>query len=292
MTKLRLLTILAALFFILLAYLALQSPNNEGPWKPEQATTAVATLQGRTVTINNIRDFRYNENGSQIIEENYLQQSYSLDDLQRIWFGLSHFGPYGLAHSFLSFEFSDGQYLVLSVEARQRPQQNYNPVLGLLREYTKIYVMATERDVIGVRSHKRGERVLLYPVIDSSGPSTEAFFLALIEDMNSLHTDAAFYNTLLDNCLTNLLKHTASIDEISFTDFRVLLPGHTDRLTYALGSTPSDIPFEDARRLATVNPKNSHIDDANLSQLLRCGWHGYPGLDLPDCPQQSQNDTP
>jgi uncharacterized protein DUF4105 len=283
MTKRRFFIILSALLFILLGYLALQTAGNEGPWKPEQATTAAATVQGRTVTIKNIRDFRYSTNGSRVIEANYLEQSYSLDALERIWFGLSHFGPYGLAHSFLSFEFSDGEYLVLSVEARQRPQQHYNPLLGLLREYTKIYVVATERDVIGVRSHQRGERVLLYPVIRSRGPSAEAFFLALIDDMNDLDANAAFYNSIVDNCLTNLLKHTASADEISTADFRVLLPGHTDRLTYALGATPDDIPFEEARQRATVNPANSPFNGQNFSPQLRCGWQGYPGLELPAC---------
>ncbi|MEH6588660.1 MAG: DUF4105 domain-containing protein [Halioglobus sp.] len=285
MTKRRLLIILFTLVFILLGYLSLQSAVNDGPWKPEQATTAVAKLNGRTLTIKNIRDFRYSKNGNRVIEENYLEQSYSLDELERIWFGLSHFGPYGLAHSFLSFEFSDGEYLVLSVEARQRPQQNYNPLLGLMREYTKIYVMATERDVVAVRSHQRGERVLLYPVIDSKGPSSEAFLLALIDDMNALDANAEFYNTILDNCLTNLLKHTVSIENISVTDYRILLPGHTDRLTYGLGTTPNDIPFEEARQRATVDPDRSRPGEPNFSQQLRCGWQGYQGLKLPGCAQ-------
>jgi len=265
-------------------YLALQTPTNQGPWKPDQSRTAFATLEGRHVTIHNIRDFRYENGGVKVAREHYFSKTYSLDKLQRVWFGLSHFGPYGLAHSFLSFEFGDGEYLSLSVEARQRPGQIYQPFMGLLRKYTKIYVMVTEQDVIGVRAAQRGERVLLYPVVKDGNSSLESFFLALLEDMNELHEEAAFYNTLLDNCLTNLLKHTASVDEISLTDFRVLLPGHTDRLTYAMGATPDTMPFADARLKATINPKYSTIEADHFSRAIRCGWHGYPGTDVPACP--------
>jgi hypothetical protein len=63
-----------------------------------------------------------------------------------------------------TIEFSDGEYLGISIEARLRADQVYNPLVGLFRQYTKIYVAATEQDVIGRRSHLRGENVLLYPV--------------------------------------------------------------------------------------------------------------------------------
>jgi hypothetical protein len=270
-------------------YLTLQTATNDGPWKPEHTRTPFATLEDRNITIHNIRDFRYESGGVKIAQEHYLSQTYSLDELQRVWFGLSHFGSYGLAHSFLSFEFSDDHYLTLSVEARQRPGQAYQPLMGLLRKYTKLYVMATEQDVIGVRALQRGERVLLYPVVGDGASTPESFFLALLEDMNALHEEAAFYNTLLDNCLTNLLKHSARVEEISLTDFRVLLPGHTDRLTYALGTTPDTMPFETARLMATINPANTEIDAADFPDMIRCGWHGFTGLDIPACPTAPSN---
>ena len=97
-------------------------------------------------------------------------------------------------------------------------------------------------------------------------------FLALVEDANELHEAPAFYNTVLDNCLTNLLKHTAMMENISFADLRVLLPGRTDRLTYVLDITPADLPFDEARQRATINPALSEIDAPGFSASLRCGW--------------------
>jgi len=266
--------IAAAMVIVLLAWLQLQAPGNAGPWQEAQMRTAWVEFAGRAFTVHNLRDFRYGLNG-RVVSSDYTEQNYNLDNLQRGWFGLSHFGPMGLAHSFLSFEFNDGgtsRYLTLSVEGRLRPDQRYKPLAGLFRQYTKISVFSTEQDVIGLRSHVRGERVLLYPV-NASQDNMEEVFLALVEDANELHEAPAFYNTVLDNCLTNLLKHTALMENISFANLRVLLPGHTDRLTYALDITPTDLPFDEARQRATINPALSEVDDPGFSASLRCGWN-------------------
>ncbi len=252
-------------------YLAIQTPSNEGPWREDHERSAFAELSGRSLTVHNIRNFRY-EDGQKITSREYLSKTWQLDDIEHTWFGLSHFGPFGLAHSFISIEFRDGEHLALSIEARLRPGQIYNPIAGLFRLYPKIYIAATEQDIIGVRSHQRGETVLLYPVDETPEASAE-YFLALLNDANALQDEPEFYNTVLDNCLTNLLKYAADFAEISVTDFRVLLPGHTDRLTYAFGITPADIPFEWARRLARIDPTLFSIDDPDFSAKIRCGWH-------------------
>ena len=264
----------------LILYLSTLTAGNEGPWREGHEKSAYAELSGRTVTIHNIRNFRDDGQESRIRE--YFSKTFDLEELERIWFGLSHFGPYGLAHSFLSLEFSDGQYLGMSIEARLRPGQIYGPLKGLFRQYTKIYIVATEPDVIGLRSHRRGETVLLYPVI-APRENLEQFVLAMIADANAAYETPEFYNTVLDNCLTNLLKHSLRFSEVSAADFRVLLPGHTDRLTYALGITPDDIPFELARQRALVDPANGAIDDPNFSTSIRCGWGNYAGLNIPAC---------
>jgi len=261
-------------------YLSTLTAGNEGPWREDHEKSTYAELSDRSVTLHNIRNFRDDGQDSKIRE--YMSKSFDLDEIERVWFGLSHFGPYGLAHSFLSLEFSDGEYLGISIEARLRPGQVYGPLMGLFRQYTKIYIAATERDVIGVRSHRRGETVLLYPV-SATRENLEEFILALIADANEAYETPEFYNTVLDNCLTNLLKHSIRFSEVSTADFRVLLPGHTDRLTYAFGITPDDIPFESARQRALIDPSLSRVGEPDFSAKIRCGWNNYAGLDLPAC---------
>jgi len=266
-----------AIVAVLFAWLQLQVPSNAGPWHEAQARTAWVEFADRSFTVHNVRDFRYGAD-RQAVSLDYVERTFNLDNLQRGWFGLSHFGPMGLAHSFLSFEFSDGnktRYLALSVEGRLRPDQRYKPLAGLFRRYTKISIFSTEQDVIGLRSHVRGERVLLYPV-NTSPDNLEKVFLALVEDANELHEVPAFYNTVLDNCLTNLLKHTAMMENFAFANLRVLLPGRTDRLTYALNITPADLPFDEERQRATIDPSLSKINAPDFSTSLRCGWIACP----------------
>ena len=270
------------LFLACLAlYLSIQTPSNGGPWRNDHEKSVYAELSGRSVTLHNIRNFRHDD--SQPVDgKEYFSKTWNLDEIERIWFGLSHFGPYGLAHSFLSMEFSNGEYLGISIEARMRPGQDYRPLMGLFRRYSKIYVAATEQDVIGVRSHQRGEKVLLYPV-SGTRENAERFFLALINDANSVYQTPEFYNTILDNCLTNLIKHGVRMSEVSAADIRVLLPGHTDRLTYALGITPDDITFESARQRALIDPTLGGIDHPDFSAIIRCGWSDYSSLNFPAC---------
>jgi hypothetical protein len=289
----RLLSVAILAVFLFLLYLAMLTPDNEGPWNESQARTPWVEIDRGELRVHDLRDFRYGEDRKPV-EKRYLEKSYHLSDLRRTWFGLSHFGPYGLAHSFLSFEFDDGaggsDYLVLSIEGRPKKGQGYNPLAGLFRRYTRISILSTEEDVIGLRSHLRGERVLLYPVVVESEEGRQnqrEFFLRLIAETNSLHREAEFYHTLWNNCLTNLLKHTANLENFSTSDIRVLIPGHTDRLTYALDITPSDLPFEEARKRAEVDPSLADIDDPSFSDSLRCGWYDYAGVTVDACPPQA-----
>lgn len=262
-------------------YLLLQTPSGDGPWRDDHARSAYAELSGRSLTVHNIRNIRHGD-ARQADGTEYFSRTWHLDKLERVWFGLSHFGPYGLAHSFLSLEFSDGEYLGISIEARMRPGQRYRPMMGLFRQYTKIYIAATEQDVIGLRSHRRGENVLLYPV-NGTKEDAQRFILKLFDDANAAYENPEFYNTILDNCLTNLLKHAVRLSEVSAADIRVLLPGHTDRLTYAFGITPDDMPFDVGRKRALVDPALGGIDHPDFSALIRCGWNRYSGLNFPVC---------
>ena len=104
-----------------------------------------ALIEGDRLTIENLRFFAYRPDGS-VEKARYETRSYDLSKLDGVWYGISHFARFGLAHTFLSFEFADGAYLTLSVEARQTKDQSYNPFWGLLRAYELIYIAADERD--------------------------------------------------------------------------------------------------------------------------------------------------
>src|SRR5690606_20776437 len=180
---------------------------------------------------------------------------------------------YGFAHTFLSFEFADGQYLVASVEARMRPEQNYHPLFGLIRQYNKIVVLGTEADIIGLRSHIHSEQVLLYP-LQLEAAQTTYLFQALMGDAQQLVELPEFYNTLLDNCTTNLLKHAPGYRfYTSLVDYRLMLPGYSDAVAWEKNWINADQPLEKLREQARINPALTKPEAENFSQMIRRGWN-------------------
>ena len=255
----------------------LRTPSQDGDWQAVHGVLAQAEIDGDRLTLRNLRNFAYADDGT-VSEARYEDRSYDLAGLESLWYGLSHFAPYGLAHSFLSFGFADGQYLTLSVEARLERHQSYNPLLGLMRAYELIYVAADERDVIGVRSHLRGEEVLLYE-IDIPPAQARELLLIMLGTMNELNDRPRFYNTLLDNCTTNILQHARRLTRWDLlTDYRVILPGYSDALAYELGAIAGDLPFEEAREEARIDPDAVALDDAEFSDAIR----GRPTASLPE----------
>lgn len=251
------------------------TPTHEGEWTRVQqrlpGVQLVSDSRGEFYQVKNFRDFRYDEDGA-VAVENYLDKEYAPADLRRVWFGISHFGGYGFAHTFLSFEFADDDFLVLSIEARLRPTQSYDPFLGLVRQYHKIIVLGSESDIIGLRTHSRGERVLLYPL--QLQPAQAEFLLrALMDDVQQLAAQPEFYNTLLDNCATGLLKHTPDYRVYSpLLDYRLMLPGYSDAVVQEKGWIDTRVPLTELRALAQIDVTLTLPAADDFSQAIRHGW--------------------
>lgn len=257
-------------------YWSAQIPSHDGAWQAAHARLPEVALghneRGQFYQVTNLRDFRYHPDGS-IAAAEYRSGRFALAELRQVWFGISHFGGYGFAHTFLSFEFADGQYLVASIEARMRPEQNYHPLFGLIRQYNKILVLGTEADIIGLRSHTRSERVLLYPLQLEAAQATHLFH-ALMGDAQQLVELPEFYNTLLDNCTTNLLKHAPGYRfYTSLVDYRLMLPGYSDAVAWEKNWINADQPLEKLREQARINPALTKPEAENFSQMIRRGWN-------------------
>ena len=279
--------VLTGLVIGIWVFLELQSPDKTGPWQPQLARTAFAEIEDDHVHLHNVRDFTYHPDRSPD-RIHYFDRAYYLGDLKRVWYGISHFGPMGLAHNFLSFEFEGGDYLSLSVETRLHPGEHYGALRGMLRQFNKMYVWATEQDIIGQRTHVRGENVMLYPVMLDDPQVIRDYFLKVIAETNDLHNSPDFYNTLFDSCLTNLIKNTPISDETYFIDLRVLLPGRADRLAHKIGLIPNDISLKEGRKRAAIRLEGLELDQS-YSEKIRCGWADYNGLNATPCLPTNQS---
>ena len=269
------LSAIASILLLVAVYL-LRSPAQEGPWREGQQRPAKVELLPDKLVVHDLRDFRYDATGA-ATQTTYRDAHYETRRLARVWYGLSHFAEHGLAHAFLSFEFLDEQgqpdYLVASIEARLRPDQSYNPLLGLFRAYPRIVVLGTEADIIGLRTHARKERVLLYP-LKLTADQRESLFRAVMTDADSTYNDPTFYNTALDNCATGILQYSAQWHSIlTRIDHRVLLPGYSDELAHAYGYLDAAGSLEQLRQRAEIAVDEIATIDASYSKEIRKNWN-------------------
>ncbi len=253
---------------VLIAGVFAKQPSHERDWKTEYAVLPQALFQGEQLTIHDLRNFTYKPDGS-VREARYEDRTYDLSKLESLWYGISHFSNYGLAHTFVSFGFQDGQYLTISVEARQAKGQSYHPLRGMLREYELIYLATDERDVIGVRTHVRGERVHLYEVMVET-EKKRRLLLAMLGTMNEIYETPTFYATLVDNCTTNILQHAERLTFWDiYLDYRGLLPGYSDALIYEIGALDTSVPLQELRRKSRIDPAVTTIEDPEFSLKIR-----------------------
>jgi hypothetical protein len=90
-----------------------------------------------------------------------------------------------------------------------------------------------------------------------------ALFERMLRRANRLSGDPEFYNTLTNNCTTNIVDHANEVSSVKIPFSReVLLPGYADELALRLGliEGPGDVNQVRARFL--VNERARQYRDA------------------------------
>ncbi len=210
------LTAPAILFLILLCWLIMRHirlrPSNDRSWVNDNEKMATAEFQGDEVTIRNVRDFNWRS--TRDYDEKWIDLKVSLDRVSKIWFVLEYFDPSRrqMAHTIMSFEMEDGTRLACSIEVRREKGEKYHPIRGMFKNYELIYVWATERDIIGVRTRCRKKSVTHLFEAVVLGPGNERRMLeSYLRRTNKLSTDPEWYNTITNTCTTNIVRHVNEV---------------------------------------------------------------------------------
>jgi hypothetical protein len=241
-------------------------PSNSRPWSPDQAVLPYAEFDGDLVRVHNIRNCAY-----RTIDDYtacYYQKTLDLGKLSSVDLIAVRSGD-APASVLLSFGFQEKDFLVVSVEARKPKGETYSALRGLFNQYELIYVLADERDVFAKNS-LAGSEVCLYRTRATSRQARD-LFIDVMRRVNQLVREPEFYNTLTNNCATNVRAHLGRLagERLPY-DWRALAPGDSDRLACDLGLLAGDAPFEQARARARVDYQAYlYRDDPELSQKLR-----------------------
>lgn len=244
--------------------------SNDRAWNEDQAILPHAEINNNLVSIYNIRNFAYASTTS--YTANYYDKTFDLNKIKNVWYVVEPFsGIPGSAHTFLSFEFENNQFVSISVEVRKEKGETYDPIKGLFNKYELMYVIADERDVIKLRSNYRKDLVYVYP-IKTTTDKVKELFLDMVKRANDLKEHPEFYNTITNTCTTNIVAHVNKITpkRVPFFNLRILLPANSDKLAYKLGLIDTDISFENTRARYFINDRAmKYADDLNFSVKIR-----------------------
>lgn len=232
------------------------APSHFRDWTPEQAILPMVEFQGQLATVRNIRNCKYFANDVYLVD--YYDKAFDLNRVKGVDYIVVPFpGVSAMAHVMLSFEFErpggEPERLAVSVETRKERGERYNPLKGAANQYELMYVVADERDVIQYRTVYNGEDVYLYRTTASPGAARE-LLVDVLNRANEVAQRPEFYDTITNNCTTNIVRHINRIKPNRLLpDYRVLLPGFSDQLAYDEGLIERHGTFEETKQAAYVN---------------------------------------
>ncbi|MGO9074401.1 MAG: DUF4105 domain-containing protein [Terriglobales bacterium] len=269
-------------FFIVLGCWLSLKPSNNHAWQADVSQTPWAEIDGDRVTIHNFRNCYYRQEKDFTCE--WLTKTVLLSQIRGIDLFVDYWGSPWIAHPIVSFQFrnndDDDDYVAASIEARYQIGQSYSPIRSFFRQFTIVYVLANERDLIRLRTNYRsGEVVYLYHMV-ASPEWSRLLFLQYLQQANLLRDHPRWFNAVTDNCTTNIFAQMAATGRMPAGTSRyawwILLNGRAPENLYRGGDFAGNLPFADLKKQACINPVAVTLDDAaDFSRRIRLHRAGF-----------------
>ncbi len=259
--------LVAALFFISI------KPNPRAAY-PQDLKAAYVEFEWPKITIHDVRDNDYRT--SKDFDVRYEARTYDVEEICSLDVFVNYWGSDIVAHTFLSFGFSDGKFVAVSIEIRPQAGESYCMLGGLFKQYELIYIWSDERDIVRLRTNYRKEDVYLYRVkIDRE--DIKKLFISMLKRTNSLYNHPEFYNTLFHSCTNTISSHLneEAIIKIPFWKRR-FLTGDIDLRAYKDGRIlGTNISFAELREISKINARAIAADkDEGFSENIRTHLSG------------------
>lgn len=263
--------IFIAILLFVFVLLWSKKPNKQDNWREEFKVLSQAEFLGDSVNIKNIRNFRYD-----ITEKNnkigYYDKVYNLNEISRAWFVVVPFKEKDYAaHTFLAFEFVDGSYIDITIEARKKKNQDFSLISGMLHSYPLMYIVADERDAVLLRANVRKDEVYMYPV-KANPEQVRLLFVDMLEKMNDIAKNPVWYNTFFANCTSSIAYHINKIwpNFLPKFSWQVWVSGYAEKLAFDKKLLDTDLSIEQAHQKYNITKKSQEVGDVpDYSRLIR-----------------------
>lgn len=257
----------ALVFSLVLARFLSIRPPQHADWQPNVARLAHASVAGDLLTVHNVRNFEYRSKSD--YAPRWETRVYDLSELVGLDMFFSHWSSPAIAHTIVSWAFSDGRHLAISIETRNRVGQRYSTLAGFFRRFPIYYVVADERDVIRLRTNYRREQVWLYRLATPEGVP-RSLLLEYVDRINRLAENPAWYNALTDNCTTTIRTHVHHLSPDRYPwSWRLILNGYLPRLLYEQASLDRSLPFDALREASSINARAEAASAWDFCRAIR-----------------------
>ncbi len=240
----------AVLFLAVVAWWLAIPPSHDRNWRADVQVMPRVSVDGDRVRITGVRDFTYRTRND--FTKHYEEREVLLSHLVGLDFYVSYFmeGPVG--HTFVSFIFDNAEPLSISIETRPEVGEGFAPIASMFKQFELIYVVGSERDLVGMRANHRQEPIYLYR-LNTSAEDARRLFLVYLERINELADRPEFYHLLTNSCTINIIRYANAAGRVGRIDIRHLLNGLIDSYLYRSGRIDTTLPFEELRRRSQIN---------------------------------------
>ena len=150
------------LFFGVVGWWIAIPPSRDRNWRPEVAVMPRATIDGDRVRFTGVRDFDYrSRNDFTVRYEEREVQAVAAEGHRFLC--LLFLERASSDYTFLSFIFDDAPPLTVSIETRPEVGEGFAPLASMFKQFELIYVVGTERDLVGRGPTIAASRLSLSP---------------------------------------------------------------------------------------------------------------------------------
>lgn len=235
-----------------LAWWLSQKPSLYRDWEDMDAVLPTISWSGNIVNIENIRNHTWKTDTE--FTPGYYTDSFNLDEIEKVYYSITPFSDRdGPAHTMVSFSFSGGKNVVISAELRKERGESFDAIKEILNLFEIQYVIASESDVVKLRTNYRKNEVYMYP-INTPKEKVQALFRSMIIRADKLNREPEFYNTLWNNCTTSVLMHANALrkEKLEWGTYTIL-PAHSDAVLHQAGLIDTKLPLPEARQYYRID---------------------------------------
>jgi hypothetical protein len=258
----------------ILAWWSTLAPSNMRDWAPEVAHTVRGAAAGDILTLTDVRNFEWRTEDA--FTPQWETRAYDLSKIASVDLIADYWAGEAIAHTLVSFGFSDGKFLVWSIELRKARGQAWSALAGFFKESELVMLAGDERDLIRLRTNIRGEDLRLYRLKADPEQARKAL-LAYVAAANDLADAPQWYNTATTNCTTNVFKIARIVEPGFPLDWRVFVSGYFPDYAYDRHALDDSLPFAELRERAKIAARAKAADaapSAVFSQAIRLGIPG------------------